>query len=125
MWGYQPLRQLEYDSRGGKDKRVKPQLDMSEAIDCWLVARELWVCARIYGDELGRFHCPETNVRLCLERFNNATDALYAAFVEDFSDLKVASDAFFKFHKVLAEQQDSGSPRRAKLHPTPVLTGHA
>jgi hypothetical protein len=83
---------------------------MSEAIDSWLACREAWIVARS---------------RASVDKLGFATDLLYAAFVEDSPDPRVVNDAFFQFHKMLAEQQDKGNPLRVKFHRIPITMGHA
>ena len=83
---------------------------MSEAISYWIAAREAWITSRS---------------RVSLDRLNFATDLLYVTFMEDFPNPRVAGDAFFKFHRILAEQQDKGNPRRKKFHPIPMTVGQA
>ena len=63
-----------------------------------------------------------------LEKFDDASTLLFAAFVEGEtgSNPRILANAFFLFHKkLLAEEHDKGIPQRVRLHPIPVIVAHA
>lgn len=86
------------------------RINMDDAIYCWLAAREAWIHQR---------------QQPVLDRMNFATDVLYVAFVENAADTEKVTDAFYMFHKLLAEEYDKGLPQRTRLHPTPLIVGYA
>jgi hypothetical protein len=87
-------------------------LDMTKAIEGWLVARDEWLT-----------HTGE----LRLTNFKKATSLLYAAFLQemDMVNSVCAPDAFYQFRKLLTQQHDRGIPSRQRYHKNPVVCGHA
>lgn len=84
------------------------QLDLDTAISDWLAARERFLSG---------------SGRHALDRYDEANQRLFVAFVEGWSDVNdaVITQAFTAFRKYAMQLADAGRPERLRFHPCPVV----
>lgn len=93
------------------------KVDLSAAINAWLEARDR--CARIIvkGEQIKPSEC--------MNNLDFATDVLYVAFAEGYTDQSKACADFYIFERLLREQHNQMLPHSLRHYePTPTV-GHA
>ena len=93
------------------------KVDLSAAINAWLSARDR--CVGLIKGEANR------QPSECMDILNFATDVLYVAFAEDYTDQNKACADFYIFERLLREQHNQMLPYGLRHYePTPTV-GHA
>lgn len=83
------------------------QLDLDTALSDWLAARERFLSG---------------SGRDALDRFDEANQRLFVAFVEGWMDVdeEVVTQTFAFFRKWASQRADADKPERVRFHPCPV-----